>query len=140
MANSRQFLQNTFSSYAKGDMDAFFKNFDPNVQWTIHGETEFAGTYKNIDEVREAYSRFLSYLSEKPKQKLRYLIVEGNQAAVFLTDEVIAKKDKKKYSIDYWFMVHVSPDGSKITKIDNYMDALQFSHVLEAGSKAQKAA
>ena len=130
----RSFLETVLSYYTNGEMDKFFGALDAKIQWVIHGKNAFTGVYGNLEEVKKGFQRFYGMLAAPPKQRLRYLIVEGTKAAAFLYDDVVGK-DGKNYTIDYWFTIHLAKDNHKIVKIDNFMDCLQMQNVVQASDK-----
>jgi|GEM_PF-4011816 len=130
----RKFLEDVFSHYSKGETDKFFHCLDSQVKWTIHGEHDLAGEYKNVDAVKNAYKRYTSFLRDKPKHRLRHLVVEGDKAIAVLLDEAVGK-DGRNYNINYAFYIELSKDGKKILKIDNFLDAQPLTDIIKASTK-----
>jgi ketosteroid isomerase-like protein len=143
MSNSRKFYDDLFSYYTSNDNAKFYSYFDQHSEWKINGEHIFAGTYKNLDLVKASFQRFYQMLGLSPKshlkQNLKYLLVEGNKAAAFLYDEILAK-DGKKYIVDYSLVLEHSKEG-KITKVDMIIDALQLDKISKVcATKPRKSA
>ena len=134
MGEHRKFLEDLFSHYSKGEMDPFFSCFDAHVQWVVHGEHELAGSYKNVTEAKDAYRRYTAFLRDKPKHRLRHLLVEGDRATALLLDEVVGC-DGKNYAINYAFFFEISKDGRKILKVDNIVDGLPLANIVKASTK-----
>jgi ketosteroid isomerase-like protein len=140
MAEShRKFLEDVFSCYSKGETDTFFEYFDPQVKWTIHGEHDLAGDRKSVEEIKNIYKRYTAFLRDKPKHRLRHLVIEGDKAIAILLDEVVGK-DGRNYNINYTFYIEISKDGKKIIKIDNFLDTQQLLEVIKASNKKSLAA
>lgn len=135
---TRKFMEHLFSYYTKGEMQKFFSCFDPHAVWTIHGSHPFAGEYKTIAALENCFSQLYDFIEGKPKQYLRYLVVEGNKGAAFLYDEVIGK-DGEKYVLDYTLVLELSKDG-KIVWVDNYMDSEQLLHLVKVSQQKRKTA
>jgi len=129
-SKEREIFEKMFSHYAKKEMEQFFSFFDPNVNWTVYGENFFAGNYKNIQLLEDAYQR-LYEMTTQVKQHVRWIIVEGNAAAAFLYDEIIGK-DNKHYTIDYWLRLQLSPQTQKVIQVDNFMDCLQMQKIIKS--------
>ena len=104
----------------------------------MHGENAFAKTYNSLQQVRDSFQRYFDSCTNFPKRKVRYIVVEGNKAAVFLTDEVKGK-DGKSYSLDYSFVLELSKDGKKVVRVENFMDSLTMQHILQAAEKRRAA-
>lgn len=136
---NRKFMEHLFSFYTKGEMQKFFNCFDPHAIWTIHGNHPFAGEYKTIANLENCFSQIYDYIEGKPKQFLRYLVVEGNKAAAFLYDEVTGK-DGQKYILDYTLLLEISKEGNKIVWVDSYMDGEQILQLIRAGQQKRKSA
>jgi ketosteroid isomerase-like protein len=135
----RKFLEDVFSSYSKGETDKFFSYFDPQVKWTIHGEHDLAGEHKSLEKIENIYKLYRGFLRDKPKHRLRHLVVEGDKAIAILLDEAVGK-DGRNYNINYTFFIEISKDGKKIIKIDNFLDSQQLLEVIKAGNKKNLAA
>jgi ketosteroid isomerase-like protein len=136
---NRKFFETLFSFYTKGEMEKFFGCFDAHAIWTIHGEHPFAGEYKTIANLENVFSQFYDFIEGKPKQKLNYLLVEGNKACAMLSDEVKGK-DGQMHTLDYWLILEVAQDGKRVVWVDNYMDTQQLLNVVRAGYKPRKTA
>jgi ketosteroid isomerase-like protein len=136
-AIDRKFLERLFSYHTQGNMDKFFEYFDPNMKWTIHGESVLAKTYNSVEELKDALQKYLDSISGSPKRKLRYFIVEGNKAAAFLTDEVKGK-DGKTYQLEYSLTLEFSNDG-KVIRVDNFMDSMTMHNILTSSEKKRAA-
>ncbi len=134
----RKFMEHLFSYYTKGEMQKFFNCFDPHAVWNIHGSHPFAGEYKTIASLENCFSQLYDFIEGRPKQNLRYLVVEGNKAAAFLYDEVIGK-DGEKYILDYSLILELSKEG-KIVWVDNYMDSEQLLHLIRGSQQKRKTA
>jgi ketosteroid isomerase-like protein len=134
---SRKFLEDVFSFYCKGEMEHFFHCLDPQVRWLVHGEHELAGEYKDIHAVKEAYKRYADFLRDKPKHRLRHLVVEGEKAAAILLDEAVGK-DGRNYNLNYTFYIELSKDGKKILKIDNFLDVQQLLEIIKASTAKKR--
>lgn len=135
---TRKFMETLFSYYTKGDMQKFFSCFDPHAIWNIHGSHPFAGEFKTIANLENVFTQFYDFIEGKPKQHLRYLIVEGNKAAAFLYDEV-SGKDGNTHILDYTLLLELGQDGKKIVWVDNYMDSEQLLRVIRAGWQRRSA-
>lgn len=136
---TKKFMEHLFYYYTKGEMVKFFSYFDPHAVWNIHGDHPFAGEYKSIANLENCFSQFYNFIEGKPKQFLRYLVVEGNKAAVFLYDEVIGK-DGQKHVLDYFLLLEMSQDGKKVVWVDNYMDSEQLLSLIRSGYAPRKTA
>ncbi|HEY2810286.1 MAG TPA: hypothetical protein VGJ00_02705 [Rhabdochlamydiaceae bacterium] len=122
MSNYRKFLEDAFSHYSKGETEKFFHCLDSKVKWSIHGEHDLAGEYNSINEVKKAYQRYTDLLRDKPKHRLRYLVIEGNKAIALLFDEVVGK-DNRNYEINYTLYLDLNKAGDRILKVDNFLDS-----------------
>lgn len=135
----RKFLEDVFSHYSKGEMDKFFQCLDPQIKWTIHGEHDLAGEYKNLEGVKGVYKRYGELMRDKPKHRLRHLVVEGDKAVAILLDEAVGKEGRN-YNINYAFYIELSKDGKKILKIDNFLDTQPILEITKASTKKRLAA
>jgi ketosteroid isomerase-like protein len=137
--NYRNFFETVLTHLTKGDVDKFFAAFDPNVTWNIHGDNPWKGNYRSLDAVKKMHSDYKAAIKEAPRTKLLSLVVEGATAAAFLADECVGK-DGKKYTIEYFFVMHAAVDATKIVKVENFIDSKQLMNILSQSTPMRKTA
>jgi ketosteroid isomerase-like protein len=52
VASNVELVRQGYEAFNRGDMDAAFANFDPEIEWITAPRTPFAGTYRGPEEIR----------------------------------------------------------------------------------------
>ena len=92
-----------------------------------------------MEGVKDAYKLYMSFLRDKPKHRLRHLVIDGDKAIAVLLDEAVGR-DNRNYNINHTFYIEISRDGKKIFKIDHFLDSQPLLDIIKANSKKHKAA
>lgn len=59
---NEELLRAGYAAFARGDLDAVFELFSPDIEWHVPGEFPLAGDYKGTEEVRRFFGRLFELL------------------------------------------------------------------------------
>lgn len=96
-------------------MQVWLNSLSDDIVWTVAGSKENSGQYKGkqtyIDEVLGSLNK---WVKQPPVPELKKLIVDGDEAAVWLRAQAEAL-DGKTFTIDYCWLIRVA--DNKVTEV-----------------------
>jgi ketosteroid isomerase-like protein len=120
MPSSREIVQNWFDLIAKGDAQAAFALFSPDVKYDLKGTTPVSGVYKGLKSiVEDFFTPWRKQIVGDIALTVDELIGDGERV-VALARGKAKTIHNVSYDNDYAFVFRVK-DG-KITEVAEYLD------------------
>jgi uncharacterized protein len=118
--SSKQVLQAVFAGLAQGDPKPFVESLADDFCWTLTGTTEWSGTYRGKQAVREQLMRplFENFATQYTNTAQRF-IAEGDWVVVECRGNVTTRRGEP-YNNQYCWVCRVE-DG-KLKEVIEYMD------------------
>jgi uncharacterized protein len=118
--SSTQVLQAVFAGLAQGDPKPFVESLADDFCWTLTGTTEWSGTYRGKQAVREQLMRplFENFATQYTNTAQRF-IAEGDWVVVECRGNVTTRRGEP-YNNQYCWVCRVE-DG-KLKEVIEYMD------------------
>jgi uncharacterized protein len=125
----KQLLEAIFAGLARGDPKPFVDSLADDFCWTLTGTTEWSGTYRGKQAVRDQLMRplFQNFATQYTNTAQRF-IAEGDWVVVECRGSVTTKRGEP-YNNQYCWVCRVE-DG-KLKEVIEYMDTELVARVLK---------
>jgi uncharacterized protein len=126
---NKQVLQAVFAGLAQGDAKPFVDSLADDFCWTLTGTTEWSGTYRGKQAVRDQLMRplFENFATPYTNTAQRF-IAEGDWVVVECRGNVTTKRGEP-YNNQYCWVCRV--ENGKLKEVIEYMDTELVAKALE---------
>jgi hypothetical protein len=118
MSDAKTIVANFFDKLCSGDFPGGFDSLAEDATWSIIGTTPFSKTFTK-DTLLSDMIPELATFPEAPQMKVKYIIAEGDKAAVIASVKGVAKYGP--YEQDPYCFVVTTRDG-KVAEIIEFLD------------------